>query len=258
MSLNLTAAARRAGQIVYLELLVLLLSLYSLGALCTELLVNLQPATLELLSKLDYVVCAVFLFDFAVHLQRAPDRRAYLKWGWVDLLSSIPAIQWLRWGRIFRVVRILRALRSFKPVAEHFALDPATGTLGLVTILSSLSALFASIAVLHFEKDAAGANIRTASDALWWAFATITTIGYGDHYPVTGAGRLVAVLLVVCGLSIFGTFTALVASFFVGKGQRREEVELREVLQEIRQLRRDLERSGVATPTTPEDPRRAP
>lgn len=258
MSLNLTTAGRRAGQIVYLELLVLLLSLYSLGALCIEWLVNLSPATRELLSSLDYVVCAVFLFDFAVHLWRAPDRRAYLKWGWVDLLSSIPAIEWLRWGRIFRVVRILRALRSFKAMAEHFALDPAMGTLGVVTILSSLSALFASIAVLHFEQDAPGANIRTAADALWWAFATITTIGYGDHYPVTAAGRLVAVLLVVCGLSIFGTFTALVASFFVGQGQRREEVELRQVLEEVRQLRQDLQQGGAPHSTGREDPRRAP
>jgi voltage-gated potassium channel len=186
-----------------------------------------------------------------VHLWLAPDKGAYLKWGWIDLVSSLPAVEWLRWGRLFRVVRILRALRSFNAVAEHFALDPAKGTFGAVTIMSTLAALFATIAVLHFERGVPGANIQTTGDALWWAFATITTIGYGDRFPVTGAGRTVAVLLVVCGLSIFGTFTALVASFFVGQGQKREEVELRHVYDEVTKLRQRLETLAAAAKSDP-------
>ena len=258
MSLKIPEAAQRIGHVIYLELLVLGLSLYSLAALCLELFVPLGPAVRELFSTLDFIVCVVFLADFGVHLWLAPAKREFLKWGWVDFVSSIPVIGWLRWGRIFRVVRILRALRSFNVVAEHFALDRAKGTFGAVSIMSALSALFATIAVLHFEHGTPGANIHTAGDALWWAFATITTIGYGDRYPVTVAGRLVAMLLVICGLSIFGTFTALVASFFVGKGQKREEVELHQVLTEVREMRRKLEAMDAAAKGHTDTPAPAP
>lgn len=246
MTHSLHEAARRTGRVIYLELLVLVLSLYSLVALCAELLLPLDPATRELLSLLDLIVCGVFLVDFAVHFWLAPVKGEFLKWGWVDLLSSIPAIGWLRWGRIFRVVRILRALRSYNAVAEHFAFDRPLGTFGAVTIMSVLATLFSTIAVLHYEQGAANGNIHTAGDALWWAFATITTIGYGDRFPVTTAGRIVAVLLVICGLSIFGTFTAFVASFFLGKGQKREEVELHHVLTEVKLVRHKLEAMEAA------------
>lgn len=257
MSLKIPEAAQRIGHVIYLELLVLVLSLYSLTALCAEFFLPLSPATRELLSTLDFLVCGVFLADFGVHLWLAPDKREYLKWGWIDLLSSLPAIEWLRWGRIFRVVRILRALRSFNAVAEHFALDRALGTFGAVAIMSALSAVFATVAVLHFEQGAPGANIHTAGDALWWAFATITTIGYGDRYPVTAAGRTVAMLLVICGLSIFGTFTAFVASFFIGKG-KQSEVELHHVLTEVRLLRQKIEAMEAAPGKTPAGPRPEP
>lgn len=245
----------QSGRMIYLEILVLVLSIFSIFALAAELLLPLGPDETALLARLDWAVCAVFLFDFGVHLWRAPNRLAYLRWGWIDLLSSIPAVEWLRWGRIFRVVRILRALRSFHEIAEHFALAPAKGTFGIVSILTVLVAIFSALAMLNVERGAPGANIHSADDALWWAFVTLTTIGYGDHYPVTGAGRMIAVILVICGLSIFGTFTALVASFFVGRFQKRTNVELSDVLHEVRELRREVselrrERAG----THPEEP----
>ncbi len=228
------------GRVVYLELIVLVLSIYSILALAAELILPLTPEETLLLQRIDWFVCTIFLTDFFVHLWKAPNRLAYLRWGWIDLLSSIPAVDWLRWGRVFRILRILRALRSFHEVAEHFRLAPAKGTFGAVSLLTVLVAIFAALAMLQVEKDAPGANIQSADNALWWAFVTLTTIGYGDHYPVTGAGRLIAVVLVLCGLSIFGTFTALIASFFVGRFQKRTNVELADVLAEVKELRREV------------------
>ena len=75
--------------------------------------------------------------------------------------------------------------------------------------------MFCSIAVLHFETDPES-NIRTAEDALWWAFATITTVGYGDCYPVTWEGRLIATILMCAGVGLFGTFSAFLAAWFIG------------------------------------------
>ena len=241
MTLTLKEASRLNGRIIYLELLVLVLSLYSLGALSTELLLPLSAETRVLLSRVDDFVCAIFVLDFAVHLALAPSKRIFWRMGWIDLLSSIPQIGWLRWGRIFRVFRILRTLRSFTAVYEHLSAQRARGTFVMVGLMSLIAVLFATIAVFEVEHGKAGANIQSAGDALWWAFATITTIGYGDHYPVTVAGRIVAVVLVIFGLSFFGTFTAYVASFFLEKTQLKEESEIHRLIHEVRLLREQIE-----------------
>jgi voltage-gated potassium channel len=254
MSLSLREAARQNGRVIYLELLVLTLSLYSLGALTAELLLPLSPETTALLDRIDDVVCGVFLMDFAVHFWLAPSRRKFLRWGWIDLLSSVPTIGWLRWGRVFRVLRILRALRSFQAVGEHLRTDRARGTFVTVGLLSLIAVLFATIAVFNLERNAPGANIHSGGDALWWAFATITTIGYGDHFPVTFAGRVVAVVLVVFGLSFFGTFTAYVASFFLEKAQLKEETEIHQLIREVKLLREKIDRLEPRLPPAPPAP----
>ncbi|HEY4301401.1 MAG TPA: ion transporter [Candidatus Didemnitutus sp.] len=248
MSLSLREAARVNGRVIYLELLVLLLSLYTLGALIAEVLAPLSPETKVLLARVDIIVCLVFLTDFAVHLYLAPSRWRYLRMGWIDLLSSIPTVGWLRWGRLFRMLRILRALRSFQEVREHLRAERARGAFVTVALLSILAILFATIAEFEAENGAPHANIHSGGDALWWSFATITTIGYGDHYPTTVAGKFVAVVLVVFGLSFFGTFTAYVASFFLEKTHLKEESEIHQLVREVKQLREKIERMETRGP----------
>ncbi len=251
MTLSLKEAARQNGRVIYLELTVLVLSLYSLGALTAELLLPLSPEVVTLLRRADDFVCAVFLLDFFVHLVLAPDKRAFWKLGWIDLLSSIPQVGWLRWGRAFRVFRIIRALRSFAAVSDHFRTDRAQGTFVVVGLMSLIAVLFATIAVFELERGAPGSNIHSAGDSLWWAFATITTIGYGDHFPVTATGRVVAVVLVVFGLSFFGAFTAYVASFFLEKAQLKEESEIHHLIHEVRKLREQVARLEAAAGINP-------
>ena len=254
MSLSLKEAARQNGRVIYLELLVLLLSLYSLGALTLELLVPLEAETLRLLGRIDDVVCGVFLMDFLVHWWMAPSRTAFLRTGWIDLLSSIPQVSWLRWGRVFRIFRILRALSSFQAVYAHFRAERARGAFVAVGLLSLIAVLFATIAVYELERLNPAANIRTGGDSLWWAFATITTIGYGDRFPVTAGGRVVAVVLVVFGLSFFGTFTAYVASYFLEKAQLKEETEIHRLIHEVRHLREKIEQLEKNFPPPPARP----
>lgn len=248
MTLTLKEAARQSGRVIYLELLVLVLSLYSLGALTAELLLPLDPETRLLLRRTDDFICVIFLLDFFVHLVRSPSKREFWRWGWIDLLSSIPEVGWLRWGRVFRVFRILRALRSFAAVSEHFRADRARSTFVVVGLMSLIAVLFATVAVYELERGLPDSNIHSAGDSLWWAFATITTIGYGDHFPVTAAGRVVAVVLVVFGLSFFGAFTAYVASFFLEKAQLKEETEIHRLIHEVRKLREQVERLEATRP----------
>lgn len=83
-------------------------------------------------------------------------------------------------------------------------------------MIALLMIIFSGIAILQVEK-APTSNIKTAEDAIWWAYTTITTVGYGDKYPVTTEGRIIAMVLMTVGVGLFGTFTAYVASFFVSE-----------------------------------------
>ena len=90
-----------------------------------------------------------------------------------------------------------------------------------VLLLTILVIIFSSIAILHVEN-APTSNIKTASDALWWTVETITTIGYGDKYPVTDLGRVIGTILMISGVGLFGTYTAYIASLFVKSDNKKQ------------------------------------
>jgi voltage-gated potassium channel len=140
-----------------------------------------------------------------------------MHWGWIDLLSSIPLVGYLRVGRIFRLIRLIRVIRAFKTtkhLVNHIFANKIQGTLTSVLVIAILLLIFSSIAILQVEHDP-HSNIKTAGDALWWAYVTITTVGYGDRYPVTSEGRILAAVLMTAGVGLFGTFTAYISSLFV-------------------------------------------
>ena len=79
---------------------------------------------------------------------------------------------------------------------------------------------FGSLEILHIEQHAPGANITTGSDALWYVIVTISTVGYGDRYPVTNRGRFCGSLIIIIGVGIFGTFTGYLANLFLSPGKK--------------------------------------
>jgi voltage-gated potassium channel len=95
--------------------------------------------------------------------------------------------------------------------------------------------------MLSSEKDVKDSNIKTTSDALWWGIATMTTAGYGDKYPVTYEGRIVASILMISGVGLFGTFTGLVSAFLVSPQRKENQASLEDVLAEVKALRAALE-----------------
>jgi voltage-gated potassium channel len=96
-------------------------------------------------------------------------------------------------------------------------------------------------AVLSLEKDAKHANITNVGDALWWATTTVTTVGYGDKYPITPEGRIVAVILMITGVGLFSTFSGTVAAMLLSP-QRKEETDTTvELLQEVKALRAEIQ-----------------
>ncbi|MCF7955823.1 MAG: ion transporter [Phycisphaerae bacterium] len=228
------------------QFIMLILCIYVLGAMAVEVVVELDDETSSLLNIIDTAICFVFLGEFFWNLGTAGNKKEYLKWGWVDFVSSIPMVGVLRWGRAFRAVRVLRLLRgvrSAKLLMQFWFRNRARGAFSSVVFISIMMLIISSIAILEVERSGGG-NIKTAGDAIWWSLVTITTVGYGDHFPITTEGRVIAVALMITGVGLFGTFAGFVASWFVGEQIEEEEedieVHIKELSNEIRKLRMAL------------------
>jgi voltage-gated potassium channel len=225
------------------QIISLVLSIYILGALIVQTLFQVSPQTTDLLDKIDFLICLFFLYDFFARLHKAKSKFEFFKWGWIDFISSIPVLgvfQWARIARVVRIIRILRAFRSTKILIQYLFRNRSRGTLATAVLVSLLMMIFSSIAMLNFEK-APNSNIKDSEDALWWAFTTITTVGYGDRYPVTTEGRVVAALLMTSSVGLFGIFTAFIASFFVAEDQKKDEANIKTLIEEVRLLRLKIE-----------------
>ncbi len=210
------------------ELFMLMLCVYSLISLTMDTFFHLPANEVAILDAIDNVVCGIFLLDFVVGFAIARDKRQFLTWGWIDLLSSIPVLESFRAGRIIRVIRILRVLRGIRLariLAQYLQRHRADGAFLAAIFLSLLLLLLSSVAILQVEQ-VDGANIQTASDALWWAIVTMTTVGYGDKFPVTTAGRIIASVLMISGVGLFGTLSGSVASWIMNPVEERQEIDL--------------------------------
>lgn len=201
---------------------ILVLSLALLVGLAAEVVLDLDAELARLIFIIDTAVCGLLLIDFAIRFKAAPSKFAFMKWGWIDLIASIPAIDLFRFGRILRIVRVLRiliAVRSLRRLMTILWHSKTSAGLTGVLVITFLVISFGSTGVLIAEKNAPGSNIHTAEDALWWSITTTTTVGYGDRYPVTTNGRIIATFLMVTGIGLFGTLSGVAAGIFLGNSK---------------------------------------
>jgi len=212
--------------LTFLDIVIVILSIYVLIALLIDSYFRLSPEVSKLLYLIDNIICVFFLFDFFYRFIKAPSKKEFIKWGWIDLISSLPSFEFLRYGRLirlFRLLRVMRAFRSVKYLTKHLFKNRTQGTFATVSLIAVLMIIFGSISILQVEVDV-NSNIKSAEDAIWWAFVTITTVGYGDKYPVTTEGRVIAAFLMVTGVGLFGTFTGFVAAWFMGDKTKGNDV----------------------------------
>jgi len=206
------------------EIFILVLTVMSLIVMALVIL-PLSPATHETLLWFDNAICFVFLADFLYNITGSKPRSEYFirRRGWLDLLGSIPTLGFFRFTALFRLARLSRLARIMRLLSgqhKRELLADIVRNRGQYALFVSLLLVFivlttGTVLVLQFESRAPDANIVTGGDALWWAFVTLTTVGYGDFYPVTTLGRFTGVALMAAGIGLIGALASILASILV-------------------------------------------
>ncbi len=200
--------------------LIILLSVYTVIEFFISLVTKTSSAEEARLDAIDFGVCMLFLADWFYYFIQAKDKKHYTKSHLIDLLASIPYVQILRPFRIFRAVRILRLLRVIPAIrgggkfVKIFAKNRARSAMTIYLIFTTLIYFYGTLGVYNFEVGI-NRNVRTFGDAMWMCFTTLTTVGYGDCYPVTPGGRVLCAVLVLTGMGLFSLLTAEFASFIL-------------------------------------------
>jgi voltage-gated potassium channel len=204
----------------------LVLALAIVPLLVVPLVLDLSPTSESLLFACDWFIWAAFAVEYGVRLYLAPAKGQFVRSNIIDLVVVIvPFLRPLRVVRSTRMLRLLGAgragaflLRGIKAVQDVLTRHKLHYTL----LVAGAVTVGAGVIVAELEHGAADANITTVPEGLWWAITTVTTVGYGDTYPVTPAGRGFAVVLMLVGVGLFGLLAASLASFLIERGQHSE------------------------------------
>lgn len=190
------------------------LAAFSFPAFVTEI----SLSTQNRLDIVQWATWALFALDLVIGIWKSDDKKAYLKAHPLEILTV--ALPFLRPLRLLRVVSfgalVIQKVAVGKQIAITFK----------VFLFSILIAYIAAVQITITERDVPNSNIKSFGDGLWWAVTTVTTVGYGDRFPTTSVGRVLAVGLMLVGISLMGVITASVAAWFVKMSQEESNPKL--------------------------------
>ena len=201
----------------------IILSIYVLVELSIEIIWTFSPQTSTILERVDLAVCSIFMVDFLYYFNKAESKKKYIKSRWIDFVSSIPFVGVFRLLRIARVVRFIKLFRLMKILRGakgsvyifRFLFGSKLQNILISYILILIVVIFyASLAFYSFEKEV-NPNINEYFDSIWWSFITVTSVGYGDVYPITKIGKIIAMVLTLSGMGLFSVVTAELAAKFL-------------------------------------------
>ena len=180
----------------------------------------------NIINIIDVPLTIIFLFDFFLRLSTADSKSRYFfkQYGWADLAASLPlpGLKVLRLFRVFRAVRMIR-FYGWKNLMSQVSHNRADAALAVIAFAIVLVLEFGAMAMIASERTNPDANIKTSSDAIWWAFVTITTVGYGDRFPITNVGRLIGMAVMMVGVGLFGVLTGYLANAFLTPSKEEDE-----------------------------------
>ena len=214
----------------------------------------LDPHANPVLEGIATALWIVFIIDFGARFTLAPGKRTFLKHNWLVLIALVvPALRVLRVFALFRAAGALRGIQLVRIVGtanrgmnalRHSLARRKFGYVGAMTLLV---VTLGAAGMLYFEPARqVGGGFRSYADALWWTVMLLTTIG-SQYWPQTGEGRILAVLMSIYGLAVFGYITAVLASFFVGRDAEAPDApvagadDIQKLREEISALRKALE-----------------
>lgn len=215
------------------------------------------------ITFVDFILSLLFLSDFIRLYTTAPHKARYFfkEYGWADLLASLPFPQ-LNILKIFRFIKAYGMIRraGWQAIKNTFSKDRASVAIYVVLFVIILLLEFGSVGILAIEGSNPNGNIKTASDAMWWVYVTITTVGYGDRFPVSNEGRILGAFVMLVGVGLFGVVTGFLANKFLptsggSTGESvalNKEASLKELHEEVRELRALLEKSQKASHVKPD------
>jgi voltage-gated potassium channel len=168
---------------------------------------NPSEQTSSILNGIQWLSWIAFAIDLVFGLFRAEDKKDFIRRHPLEILAvALPML---------RPLRIVRVISFGSMVFEKVAIGKSLGILIRLLVITLFLGYISAIQITMIEREQSGANILNFWDGLWWAFTTITTVGYGDKYPISGEGRILAVFLMVLGISLLGVVTATIAAWFV-------------------------------------------
>jgi len=250
----------------FFEIPMLVITLLLLVVIVIPEIFSLSDHWLQVLEIIDWFVWAAFVIELITLTYLAEKRLKHLKKSWLDvIIVVVPMLRFARFlrvarfarvarvGRATRVARITRATRlarllplaaiAWQKIKEFFTKHKLNYVLffalGIIFAFGTLGALA--------ERNHPDANITNIYEGIWWAFVSMTTVGYGDRYPVTPAGRAIGIVIMVLGITTFSILTANVASFLVEEGEKDEQKEVKDQLNRLeKKLDKVLKRDSVS------------
>jgi len=163
----------------------------------------------------EYLIWAVFILDYIVQFLLATNKKKFFGEEWVSLIFIfVPFL---------RPVRAIRGIIFLRQASTHPRDSALLSLPWIIATLGALMMLIMAAAVLDIERLAPNSTIHSTGDALWWSLVTVTTIGYGDKYPVTGQGKLLAAVLIIFGIGLIASLTGFFASWIIKQTHSIEE-----------------------------------
>lgn len=223
------------------DLVMLILSILGIINILFISFVEVDEIYKKLLYYTDFGICVIFLTNWTYKLCINENKKNFLKNNWIDLIASIPEIEALRAARVFHILRVVRLLRQSNIFISKLMFTRELTMAGLL-LFTVLIIFISTSTILLLEANLPESNIKTAEQAIWWSLVTISTVGYGDYYPVTTMGRIFGGILIVTGVSFFGIISGFMSSLFIEKIERKNKSSTEEIMTDINKLQKNQEK----------------